>query len=1069
MSLKKLSGYCHLGLTVLCLVGGTVTFFARSTLAQITPDATLPVNSIVLPNGNINRIEGGTQTGNNLFHSFESFSIPTGTEAFFNNSTNIQNIFSRVTGRSISNIDGLIRANGTANLFLLNPNGIIFGPNASLNIGGSFLATTARSFNFADGTSFGTINPNLPPLLTINVPIGLQFGSSIGSISVQGARLTVQPGQSLALVGGNIAISQGNLIAPGGRIEIGSIADNSTVNFNSIGNSFGLEYSGVGNFGDIQLTEQTSVDSSGIRGGDIQIKGRKLSLQGSRIASFTQGTEIGGIVTIDGTDSVELTGTGNGLQTANLFTTIFTGNLNLSSFRDGIFTGSVGAGGSGNLTINTRRLTLQNDAIIANLTTRGTGGNLTINGSEVVELVGTGKTTELLQLPEIPFSLPANLNGLATASLGNAGNAGNLTINTRQLIIRDAAFVLSATLSNGKGGDLRVNAVDFVEMSGRSGLFTTTLNRTGQAGNLQIYTPKLTILQRSVISSATFGAGNAGDLTIDTQQLLAEDGATINTSTFSLPVGFIIDNSSAGAGGNLTVNASELIELIDGGGLISQTYNAGNAGDLIINTRRLIARGNRSGASTATVGDGKGGNLTVNASEFIDVTGSSPGAFTPTEQIVTVILLDREERARLAGFNTGSRDGAGNAGNLTISTPKLTLQEGAGVITSTTGTGLGGNLTINASDSVTLIGKGGLVTATLGSGTAGNLLVNSPTLNVRDGAVISADTLDAGNAGNLRIETQKLTVASGSRIGAGTTNNSTGLGGTLTINANSIELTGTSADGTVASSVVASSLGTGNAGNLQIHTRKLSIRNGANATVSGEGEGAAGNLNVTADSVLLDGEGGLRANTAAGDRGNITLQSFIVQMRRNSNITTNASGSANGGNISINSDILAALENSDIRANAVRGRGGNIQISTQGIFRSADSDVDASSQLGINGIVNIQTPDVDPTQGLLSTPQIVNPPRITTGCQAVSREVSNFIITGTGGVPLNPAQPLTSEAIWIDARSTSTDNYRSENELQKTGIVEAQGWIRGKNGEIILIAQTPVTPANFILLPASCK
>ena len=128
-----------------CSILGTILLFSfaipNPVTAQISSDGS--VSTTVTTNDSVNfLIENGERAGNNLFHSFSEFSIPTGGEAFFNNATDIANIFSRVTGGSISNIDGLIRANGSANLFLINPSGISFGKNASLSIGGSFFATT---------------------------------------------------------------------------------------------------------------------------------------------------------------------------------------------------------------------------------------------------------------------------------------------------------------------------------------------------------------------------------------------------------------------------------------------------------------------------------------------------------------------------------------------------------------------------------------------------------------------------------------------------------------------------------------------------------------------------------------------------------------------------------------------------------------------------------------------------------------------------------------------------------------------------------------------------------------
>ena len=805
-----------LGVVSFVAVGGVFTSSRDCAIAQIKPDGTLGAeSSVVTPNSNgVDVISGGATRGVNLFHSFEQFSVLTGRTAFFNNAPEIQNIINRVTGGSISIIDGLLQAKGTANLFLLNPNGIIFGPNATLSIGGSFLASTANSLNFADGTQFSATPHPKTPLLTVSVPIGLQFGGNPRRIEVQGngqgirqtsdlidttAGLHVQPNQTLALVGGDVSLIGGTLKTAGGRIELGSVAGPGLISLTSTDTGWALGYDGISTFGDIQLSQQAEVDASGEGSGDIQVQGGRVTLtDGSQIEASTLGSEAGGTLAVTGSEFVKLIGTS----------------------ADGQFTTGLGA----------------------------------------------------------------------QVYPGATGTGGNLTVKTGQLIVQDGAAVSAATFGSGSAGSLAIQARDLVELFGNS---ADNLNRSG------------------LFTSAQPGASGAGgNLSIETRRLIIRDGAQIFSGTFG-----------KGAAGSLTVSAQDSVELIGTGKLTSLSS-------------------------------------------------------APT-------LLD--------------------------SALATTVQPGA-------------------------------------TGTGGNLTLRTRRLIVRDGAVISTATFGKGRGGNLSVRAK-----------------------------NSVELSGTSAKGTP-SALSARARG-GNAGNLIIRTRQLTIRDRAQVTVRNDGTENAGFLKINANSINLNSQGSITASTASGGGGDVFLQADTLQLSHNSTITASAGGIGKGGNININTDTLAALENSNVSANAQGGTGGQVTINTQGLFLSPYSEITATSEAGpqFNGVVQINTLDIDPNRAILKPTAQPEPPIVASACQRGSNTAtSEFVITGTGGIPLNPDELLYSQTGWYDSSvpaPESPQNLQSPKGLtatESTQLVEAQGWKQNPDGTITLTAEanTNVIPYSSLSTPS---
>jgi large exoprotein involved in heme utilization and adhesion len=545
------------------------------------------------------------------------------------------------------------------------------------------------------------------------------------------------------------------------------------------------------------------------------------------------------------------------------------------------------------------------------------------------------------------------------------------------------------------------------------------------------------------------GAKGAGDkLRIETGQLLVQDRAVVNTGT-----------SGDGSAGNLHITATESVEVIGNSpngqypsGLFSQVERGakGKGGNITIETRYLSVRDGAE-ISTGTFGRERAGNLHITATESVEVIGNLPDGQSPSGLFSQV-----EPRAKGAG------------GNIIIETRHLSVRDGAEVSASTAGKGSSGNLHITATESVEVIGRStnGESPSDLNTEVekgakraGGDLTIETGHLSVRDGAQVTASTAGKGPSGNLHITATE-----------------------------SVAVIGRSADGQEPSGLTASTETAGDAKNLTIETGHLTVQDGAEITVSSTGSGKAGQLEVTANSVLLD-EGQLIAETVSGERGNIILQvEDLLLMRNNSLISAQAFNKGNGGNIEIKPGLIVAIptEDSDIVADAQQGNGGKIDITTQGIFglefrrqRTAKSEITASSQFGISGTVNITRLGVDPSQGLAALPaNLVDPTnQIDQGCSASgANQESKFTVTGRGGLPQSPNEVLTPDMVQDDLGTPVPSNPPTRESVKPTPssppkqLIEAQGWVVDDNGVVTLLAAAPnVTPHSGALVPASCQ
>ena len=709
--------------SIFSLIGLSCSCLASFAQTAIAPDIKLPVNTLVNFNNTSKTytITGGTQVGTTQFHSFQDFSVPIGNTAHFDSVLPTTNVMGRVTGSNISNIDGTLKTNGATNLYLINPNGIIFGAEAKLDIAGSFSASTANSIKFSDGSEFSATNPQAPLLLQVSIPLGLQYGKSeegatiksSGSLTagqdlvlnadkldlagiLQSSRdLKLQAQDSIKITNGFLSTNSSN-VGNAGNITINAASlylYNSSLNANTFGKA---------NAGNITINVANSIKFDGKsstqsqvaaqalgNAGNVNITAKTLELlDGSFLVTNTFGKGDAGTINIKVSNSIKFDGKSSGQSQVKSQTAIGSaGSVNIvaktlelldSSY---LSTNNFGEGNAGKITINVAdSIKFDGDSYavsqVISQTARGNVGEVNIF-TKTLELLGGsslststfGKGNAGNVTINVADSIKFDGRSYAASQVGEGavGNAGEVSIVANTLELLGGSYFASNTLGRGNAGNITINVADSIKFSGGSYASSLVLTRgVGNSGRVNIVANTLELLGSSYLASNTFGQGNAGNITINVADSIKFDGRSFATSE----VGY----QAVGNAGLVNVFAKTL-ELLGG------SYFASN-----------------------TLGQGNAGNITINVADSIKFDGKS----SVQSQVAPQAL--------------------GNAANVKISAKILSFLGDSFLTTITFGKGNAGNITITAKDKVE------------GSG-------------INSGIITSVETGAVGNAGVVSIDT----------------------------------------------------------------------------------------------------------------------------------------------------------------------------------------------------------------------------------------------------------------------------------------------------------------------------
>jgi filamentous hemagglutinin family protein len=879
------------------------------------PVADSTLGTQVSGNGNNFNITGGVNKGRTLFHSFTDFSVPTNGQANFLNPVGNRDIITRVTGNLFSDINGTVNTNG-ANFFLINPNGIVFGTNARLNVGKAFVGSTANSIDLVDAggrtITFGTNASGDAPLLSVapNVLFDvsrLNMGGGNGQISNFGTLQTTNLNQYIGLIGGNVTMNGGGINALGGRVEVGGLSAFGSVTLGVDGNNLTMQFPTNVARGDVSLTNGSRILVSGDGGGDIAITARNLeilggsSLLGGIYPDLGSPEAVAGDIKLNATGEIVIAANSGISNNVGLNSKGKGGNIDIDagslSLQDGaqLSTATLGQGNAGNVTVTAKdAVIVSNSSMFSTVEVEavGRGGNVNINAGSfslqdaaLVEssAYGQGDAGNVTVKVSGAVNIAGTKDGSSIAidsvvNEGAVGKGGNITIDAGSFSLQDGALLIASTYGQGDAGDITIKVNGAVNIAGTKDGSSLAINSVvnegavGKGGNITIDAGSFSLQDGALLVASTYGQGDAGDVTVRVNGAVNITGRKDGSS---LAISSDVNEGAVGKGGNIAIDAGSF-SLQDGAALSTGTFGQGNAGNIIINASSFLLQ-NGALLSTGTFGQGDAGNVTVNVTGAVDFAGAN------TDKISSGILSTVKEGA------------VGKGGDVTINASSLSLQDGADLLTATLGQGDAGNVTVNVTGAVNIAG-GGIDSSNFSNNVnsetvwnGGNITIKAGSLLFQDGARLSTSTYGQGTAGNVTVTAKDtISVTSNSSISSTVEAGGVGKGGSIDINAGSLSLR----DG------------------AQLKTSTISALDNQPA-----GQGDAGNITVKVTGTIdiggvKDVPVGLFSNVETGTKGNagnITIDTSSFSLRDGAEINTTTFGQGNAGTIKVNATDFVTI------------------------------------------------------------------------------------------------------------------------------------------------------------------